>query len=102
MGDEPQFDKHGQSNECDQDGNGGTWANEVYQIIDDDGYLVKPEPLMGGEVVSKGCFKDAWDRALPYQRDGLGCGQDGLIACENAARKSGLNTFSMQWPDGGC
>jgi hypothetical protein len=31
-GTDPAFDKHGNSTECDKNGNGGTWANEVYSI----------------------------------------------------------------------
>jgi hypothetical protein len=32
MGNSPDYDKHGKSEECDSNGNGGTWANEVFSI----------------------------------------------------------------------
>jgi hypothetical protein len=58
--------------------------------------------IEGVHVVRVGCFKDKPDRAIPNQVNGLGCGQRGIQACQEATSKAGLNTFSMQWPEGGC
>ena len=57
----------------------------------------------GPQVEDKGCWKDKWDRGVPNKiGTGSYCGQKGYEKCMDKAMQKGYNTFSIQWPAGGC
>ena len=54
------------------------------------------------KVEDKGCWKDAGDRAVPKNLGTGYCGEKGWNKCMAKALVKNWNTFSIQWPQGGC
>ncbi|XP_066266631.1 uncharacterized protein [Branchiostoma lanceolatum] len=83
------YNKHGPSSDCEGDGEGGAWANEVYQII--------------GGYRSLGCWTDSADRAIAtlegtdprldatYQER-----SDPVEKCYQVALSRGFTVFAVQ------
>ncbi|XP_068721032.1 uncharacterized protein [Montipora capricornis] len=82
------FDKYGTSAACDSDGEGGSWANQVYVI-------------KGFETI--GCFKDTSNRAIQSLegKDSILDGsyrvrKNAIAKCAVAAMRKGYKTFAVQ------
>ncbi|XP_068703602.1 uncharacterized protein [Montipora foliosa] len=82
------FDKHGRSEACGSDGEGGPWANQVYVI-------------KGFETI--GCFKDTSNRAIQTLEgkdsilDGsYGARKNAIAKCAVAAMRKGYKMFAVQ------
>ncbi|XP_020626858.1 uncharacterized protein LOC110064194 [Orbicella faveolata] len=91
---EKTFNKYGMSSNCENDGEGGPYANQAYYIKDYTGV---------------GCYRDTTDRAIPTLEDTdsvLDGGvffyrsrQNAIVKCAVAARRRGFPAFALQ--DGG-
>ncbi|KAI8521502.1 hypothetical protein Bbelb_012560 [Branchiostoma belcheri] len=88
------FYKYGPSSDCEPDGEGGVWANEVYKI----------KPSGGPEYTSLGCWRDiSHPRAVPTL-EGTDPRLDGFYPsrinpiekCYMVARSRGFTVFTVQ------
>ncbi|XP_013387187.1 uncharacterized protein LOC106156471 [Lingula anatina] len=93
------YKKYGASTRCQSDGEGGPWANQVYQIPDGSGNQEE-----GAKSYKKlGCWADKPERAIPTLE-----GQDPILdgayetrenpieKCYQAAKKRGYEYFAIQ------
>ncbi|XP_078369566.1 E-selectin-like isoform X3 [Oculina patagonica] len=82
------FDKYGKSTDCNNDGEGGPWANNIYVLK---------------AYKSVGCYSDTANRAIPTI-EGQDSTLDGsypdrkkaIAKCAVAARKRGFKMFALQ------
>jgi len=72
--------KYGKSNQCWPGGKGGPWANDVYEVGDDDNTTNMPRVTLHGNNGSTSCERycsgvngGSWDGAMPQDWDGASC-----------------------------
>ncbi|XP_065647209.1 uncharacterized protein LOC101241784 isoform X3 [Hydra vulgaris] len=93
------YQKFGKSNDCNQNGKGGTWANEVYTLNEQS---LKEQVVVNFKKL--GCWKDTPSRTL-FELEGKSSLLDGspqlrldpLIKCYEAAKANGYSIFSLQY-----
>lgn len=84
------YQRHGESTYCGEEGKGGGWANQMYEII----------PLSSTEVAESepsylGCWKGAMDDTA-FTLDGENWGEEeAFVKCRNLASTGGYPFFSV-------
>ncbi|XP_076807267.1 uncharacterized protein LOC143450551 [Clavelina lepadiformis] len=87
------YRKYGRSNACKTDGEGGPWANHVYEII------LKFSKF---SFISRGCWRDTSNRAVPPAEgtdllDGpYNTRLNARLKCARVAKAKGHNVFALQ------
>lgn len=76
------YNKYGTSKACKRDGEGGPWANAVYEIND-------------LEYTPVGCYRDKPKRAIPVRY--LNYRRDPIWKCYQYAKKRGFQYFAVQY-----
>ncbi|XP_078580859.1 uncharacterized protein LOC144864360 isoform X45 [Branchiostoma floridae x Branchiostoma japonicum] len=96
------YKKYGPSSSCQADGEGGSWANEVY-LIKTDAPIALPKGYVPKPYISIGCWRDSGSRAIPTLEgkdkllDGSYPTRAGAIdKCYQVAKSRGYRIFAVQ------